>query len=489
MESTVNTVHSGTKNLYTLFEQQAALQPDLATDAWGLAQKVRERSDTVFNLISRTKDYLINTTGGRDTSRDNRLVKEDDRETANNYLLNDESIGGNDGARKIKESLIAYREFLVSIAEDQTVTFATSTDDLIAEINQEFDFSDVRQEGKTMTWEDATFSELPLAGIIPFLTDLQSRIRRVEARTVEALFSGIGTETIKFDGVVPIVIPTNGTFITQTGTYEADIIAAGYNKSNPTIQVDELQLDKKDKLTVLNGKGKVSISNLGGVGEKVYTGTMILPNEPDKPMDFSFKFTVAPDMCVISPTKMNVLYKGVDNPIEVSVPGVAPTDLIVTCPGATIKGSNGSYTVDVTKFPNPKATIAVSVKTKDGKTKPAGSLEFRVYKLPEANGTVNTIFPSGSYSKSTVASFKIGAKYKDFVYELPLSLTEFEVKISGKPAITCKGTYSSPAQLTAAAKTAIENAPRNSIVAFRKMRAMTAKGGIVEVADFVIEVK
>ncbi len=71
------------------------------------------------------------------------------------------------------------------------MTVAGDDDNLKNELNQAFDFSDVQQEGKKMTWEMATFSELPLAGIIPFVTDLQSRVRRMEAKSIEHLYSSI----------------------------------------------------------------------------------------------------------------------------------------------------------------------------------------------------------------------------------------------------------------------------------------------------------
>ena len=127
-------------------------------------------------------------------------------------------------AKEIKAQLTAYRDYLLTVAGND--------DNLKNELNQAFDFSDVQQEGKKMTWEMATFSELPLAGIIPFITDLQSRVRRMEAKSVEHLYSSIDAATIKFDGVRAVVMPTNGTFVTQGGTYEADVFLAAYNSGN-----------------------------------------------------------------------------------------------------------------------------------------------------------------------------------------------------------------------------------------------------------------
>ena len=42
-------------------------------------------------------------------------------------------------------------------------------------------------------------------------------------------------------------------------------------------------------------------------------------------------------MAVVSPTKMNVFYYGVPNPIDISVPGFSPEDLQVSGTGVSIK--------------------------------------------------------------------------------------------------------------------------------------------------------
>ena len=45
-------------------------------------------------------------------------------------------------------------------------------------------------------------------------------------------------------------------------------------------------------------------------------------------------------MAVVSPTKMNVFYYGVPNPIDISVPGFSPEDLQVSGTGVSIKKLN-----------------------------------------------------------------------------------------------------------------------------------------------------
>jgi HSP20 family molecular chaperone IbpA len=52
---------------------------------------------------------------------------------------------------------------------------------------------------------------------------------------------------------------------------------------------------------------------------------------------------------VVSADNMNIFYIGVDNPVSVAVPGVLSDKLKVTISEGSISGSNGKYTVNVSK--------------------------------------------------------------------------------------------------------------------------------------------
>ena len=451
MEATVNTVAKGTENIYRSFEAQLADNPRAAAP-WEIAKEVRNRTAAAYDLIDKTKNDLITQTGGRDEEEDGRLNGADNRDVAENYLLNDKSIGGQGAAKEIKENLSAYRDYLLSIAGND--------ENLKSEVNQAFDFSDVQQEGKKMTWEMATFSELPLAGIIPFLTDLQSRVRRMEAKSVEHLYATIDASTIKFDAVRAVVMPTNGTFVTQGGTYEADVFLAAYNAGNNP------EFGGIEPSAVENGVGKLKLP-ASGIGEKKLTGTMQLPGSEDV-YTYDVVYTVAPPMVVISPTAMNVLYRNVDNPLEISVPGVAPKDLVVSGPGVT--GSNGKYSADITKISGKEVTISVSVRQPDGKTRSAGNKLFRIKGLPQAVGMVYKK-SEGIMSASLLSRAEVTAEYQDFPFDLPLKVVAFELKMDGQPPIQVQGNT-----IPSTARDLIGRLRPGSTVSIRKIVATTPKG-------------
>ena len=101
---------------------------------------------------------------------------------------------------------------------------------------------------------------------------------------------------------------------------------------------------------------------------------------------FTPVFTVAEAALVVSPTKMNVFYRGLDNPVDVSVPGVANDKLTVSISaGHKIKKQpDGSYNVEPSSSnSNKTAVISVKGEMPDGTIADLGKKEFRVKRIPD----------------------------------------------------------------------------------------------------------
>ena len=93
-----------------------------------------------------------------------------------------------------------------------------------------------------------------------------------------------------------------------------------------------------------------------------------------------------PNELVVFPTKMNVFYRGLDNPVDISVPGVANDKLKVSISsGHKIKKQpDGSYIVEPSSSNSNKiAKISVKGEMHDGTIAPLGSKEFRVKRIPD----------------------------------------------------------------------------------------------------------
>jgi gliding motility-associated protein GldM len=164
MYETVKTVEAGTQTIYAAIEAQTS-ENERAVPFNERAKLLKSNSNEVEDLLVKTRTELIELTGGIDTANDMRLEGEDNRSIPNNYMMNDESIGGAGAAKKIKSELTEYKKYLI---EEIKQNPSPVTEELIGEINQAFDFQDVMEGKKKVTWEKATFAELPLIGVIPF---------------------------------------------------------------------------------------------------------------------------------------------------------------------------------------------------------------------------------------------------------------------------------------------------------------------------------
>jgi hypothetical protein len=90
-------------------------------------------------------------------------------------------------------------------------------------------------------------------------------------------------------------------------------------------------------------------------------------------------FSQEEGQAVVSADKMNVLFRGIDNPVSIAVPGISVDRIRVSITNGTITGNNGKYTVRVNQ--GPETSIDVSTETQTGEIRKAGSYTFRVHDI------------------------------------------------------------------------------------------------------------
>ena len=462
-EASIETVEKQNSSIYTAFEAAAAENPVKAGPWRDKANDVKSRSAALYQQIEDLKRGVIEASGGADeeSGDPNKPQKMDDLEAAPNYFL----IQGN-GA-KLKAALADYREFMKTEAE--------GNDLLINSIEGTFDLSDHKHDGTTISWEQHKFEHFPLISVLTFLTKMQSDVRTSEANVIDYLQKNITASDLKFTGVRTVVMPKS-TFVTKGGEYEADVFLAAFDETqNPTVIINGEALEEED---IIGGVAKVRFP-ANRVGETTWNGEIkLVQNGEEKVFPVEGSFNVAPPSVVISPTKMNVLYRGVDNPLEISVPGVDPSNLIVS--GTGVKKSGNGYIADVTRNRGGELKISVSVRDGD-KTSNMGSKVFRVKNLPDAAGSIFGK-TDGLMSANLIKKAKVEAKFNNFDFELPLRVTAFQIIVPPFAPIDCKGNT-----LSSNARAALDKAKPGTPVIIRNIRATTAKGIKPKVAPITID--
>ena len=118
-------------------------------------------------------------------------------------------------------------------------------------------------------------------------------------------------------------------------------------------------------------------------------------------MTFHFKdeYIVAKPALPVSPTKMNVFYIGVENPVSISVPG-GPERVVPTISTGKIRADGDNWMVyDLPKGPK-EAVITVNA-IFSGKMKSMGASTFRLKTVPDPIATIGGK-TDGMVSKSII---------------------------------------------------------------------------------------
>ena len=156
------------------------------------------------------------------------------------------------------------------------------------------------------------------------------------------------------------------------------------------------------------------------------------------PINSVYAVISKPHKAVVSNEKMNILYRAVDNPLSISVPGISDDNVRVnTQLGIIRKQSSGKYIANVTNLKKKNLDIHISAKLPNGeiiKTKET----FRIKDIPAPQGTIRgrteDKMPISSFIKSTV-----GASLQEFPFDLKLNVKSFAVQIPGVPTIKVLG--------------------------------------------------
>lgn len=184
-----------------------------------------------------------------------------------------------------------------------------------------------------------------------------------------------------------------------------------------------------------DGKCKFKI-NESALGSHSHKGVIVYQDADgaDKAIPFIIPaFTVGEAALVVSATEMNVLYIGPDNPMEISVPGVDPSQLQVSISNGSLSATGGGkYVARV----NSAGTVDIRVSaTINGKSVSMPPKQFRVKEPP-------TPIASFAGLKSTESSIAAGSARngrlvsasmpEDFAFSsLQPTITGFTFKLMG----------------------------------------------------------
>ncbi len=184
------------------------------------------------------------------------------------------------------------------------------------------------------------------------------------------------SESFKFNKLEALVIPQSRYILTGEEFKAKVLLAAMDTTQRPEIIVNGRKIGYDGDFGVYKETAtKVGIHKLKGVINYITPSGVTLPRA------FEMDYEVANPAVVISPTKMNVFYLGVDNPVSLAAPGLPP-DMIQPeiSNGELIKTATG-YIVRP-KVAGKKCEISVYAKM-NGQRRKLQTQEFRVKEVPD----------------------------------------------------------------------------------------------------------
>jgi len=214
-----------------------------------------------------------------------------------------------------------------------------------------------------------------------------------------------------------------------------------------------------------NGQAVISLT-AGGVGEQSINGQFtFLEDGKTIPLKFEGKYVVVPrpNEATISADKMNVVYRGVVNPMTISFAGVSDNNVTVSAPGLTKAGRPGAY--NMSPGAGREVVINVNGKLNDGKVVSSKKV-FRIKSIPAPTGALRGR-ETGTIKgpKSNLEVQTVNAILEDFDFEVNLSVVGFNIKVPGQPTIVVSGN-----KMDARAKAAIQKAGRGDVVIISEIK-------------------
>lgn len=421
------------------------------------AQKAADLSKTFYDFLGAQKEMIY--TG-------NKVEDRKDFESMDKTSFLDETYyrGGkvSPEGQELLNQMDTYRSGMIALIGD-------TNKELSEQIATYFDTGDVVDgEGKKKDYINYHFVGFPMVSSITKLTQMQNDIKVVENELLSKLLSGNLTQLASIDNYETVMTTSKGAYYTGS-TFDGVLSLGRVDASTKPSRV-ELKLDGRaiaaDKISFDGGKLVLGV-NTGGVGDHNITGSLFYPQdgkEIEVKVDQKFTTINKPNSATIAADKMNVVYRGVQNPMTITFAGVADNKVTANAPGLT-RQQGSKYTMS--PGTGKTVTINVSATLPDGGGSVSDKATFRIKDIPRPVGTMrNDDSGALKMTREAVGSAPVGAALPDFDFELNLKVNSFKFKAPGAATVQVQGD-----KLNQQAKNALKKAKRGSTVQIFDIKA------------------
>ena len=495
------------------------------------ASKVTEmqsKADDFFAFIQQIKDTLV---VGEDGEKNKYLKTVTNKETGEEFevtayqemdkslVLDDMFFEGDLLTAKGKEFLAKYKDFPATInkildeigfLEEESKIARTALDGTKGEdgvfieynfdstksnLKTRFAYSDVvvNSEGTTQDYLNYNFYGFPVVASLAKLTKIQADIRYIENKVLNEIITSISGKGNNFNTFQTLLETSKPVYYT-TDVVDAAIVMG---KKDEGFKPDKVELFLngtpliESEYFIENGK-VVLKKRISSPGTYDLTGTLSKKNADTQelvsiPVNQKLVIIREPNSAVVSADNMKVFYRGLKNPVSISIPGVASSTIIPSSANAKFSRTAKGWAAQPS---NPKAKeMKVSVSgVLNGQRKNFNGGTFRILAPPPGKGSVTgmgkVIETGGSIGKTLLQNGTVtGAKPKDFLYDYSIIVTGFDIKVGNLPVKTVNG---NKVRTNSDAVKDVKSAGKGTAVIISNIKA-SSKDGDTITPNYVVE--
>lgn len=435
-------------NFLASLELKAEEQPEKFKPLKAKAEKLDKLASDFDNYLADLKSKM---TAKIDNSTDYEVMDRGDYLDQNFFKGDKIKPDGEEFLNQMR----TFREGVADLLKGQP-----GMEPVINDVKKKFSTEDVKnRDNRSQGWLDYHFKGFPLVASLTKMTQLQADIKTTESEVLSNMLQGTLSSEVSMTNYTTLMETSKSAYFNGE-QFDGQIVLGRKDSSTKPSRV-ELTLDgrklSENQYSIEDGKVKLKVGT-GGVGEHKIEGKLIFAQDGEEievPVNSSFATVAKPNSATISADKMNVVYRGVKNPMTISFAGIPDNKVSASAQG--LSGSGGSrYTMDATSIKGREVTINVTGTLPDG-GKVNDNATFRIKDLPKPTGTVRGEDGAIKMQRQSLEKSTIGAAFEDFDFELPLRVTGFKFKVPGQPTIEVRGN-----KLDGRAKGALRKAKRGS---------------------------
>jgi len=399
------------------------------------AEEVKKKTEEIYAYMSATRAKLIKDTGGPDEKNGGYVGAKNDNEVML-MMLGDVSKGIPGEAKKMKELLNNYTKAIAAMD--------TSLSDLgepIAVDAKDMPMYKTNSEQNTKDFGLITFDQTPLVAALAILSDLESKVARVETKAVDRLIAKIGGVVIKFDKIIAMASAESQVVAAGTKYRAKMFISASSSQIKPSMRSSQGSVNVKGDVGELEFTAPPATDyDDRGLAKRKWQGSITIKKADGQDTTFKFdqEYFIAKPVIKVQSGNVSALFLNCGNDLQIDVPalGASYDPSFSASGGEVIKGGKaGAITVVPTS-----ANVELTVSSGGNKI---GIEKFKVKTLPKpdikimANGKEIDQKLGGPCPRSLRAVAVAEQSVKDAVpKDARYKVTEWEVTLArGRKAV------------------------------------------------------